>query len=59
MEENYSSDLLTSRSLVDDAEPDLAFVASPRAARLTAQALDTLDTPSLPGWSLGLARLFR
>ena len=31
----------------------------PRTARLTAKALDTLDSPLLPGWSLGLARLFR
>lgn len=31
----------------------------PQAAPLTAQGLDTLDTPVLPGWSLGLARLFR
>jgi Uma2 family endonuclease len=31
----------------------------PQAARLTAKALDTLDTPLLPGWSLPLARLFR
>jgi len=31
----------------------------PQAARLTAKALDTLDSPLLPGWSLGLARLFR
>lgn len=31
----------------------------PRAASLTAKGLDTLDTPLLAGWSLGLARLFR
>ena len=31
----------------------------PQAARLTAKALDTLDSPLLPGWSRGLARLFR
>jgi Uma2 family endonuclease len=31
----------------------------PQTARFTAKALDTLDTPLLPGWSLGLARLFR
>ncbi len=31
----------------------------PHVARLTAKALDILDTPLLPGWSLGLARLFR
>ena len=31
----------------------------PHVARLTAKAFDTLDSPLLPGWSLGLARLFR
>lgn len=31
----------------------------PQAARLTAQALDTLETPLLSGWSLPIARLFR
>ena len=31
----------------------------PQSARLAAKQLDTLETPLLPGWSLGLARLFR
>ena len=31
----------------------------PRVAELTAKALDTLETPLLPGWSLALPRLFR
>jgi Uma2 family endonuclease len=31
----------------------------PQTGRLTAKALDTLDTPLLPGWSVPLARLFR
>jgi Uma2 family endonuclease len=31
----------------------------PRAVELTAQGLETIETPLLPGWSLALARLFR
>lgn len=31
----------------------------PQTADLAATALDTLDTPLLPGWALPLARLFR
>lgn len=31
----------------------------PQVARLSAAALDTLDTPVIAGWSLALARLFR
>ena len=31
----------------------------PRVAELSAKALDTLESPLLPGWSLTLPRLFR
>ena len=33
--------------------------AFPAAAALTASAQDSLETPLLPGWSVGLTRLFR